>query len=140
MPGIFLGGEAEDKAVLVQLQAEAADIPGVRHHIAVEIVHEAVQVVDVDVGVDAEAEELGFVDLPVLPEQVDGVIGAEGPLLDGLSRGGQFPHAGLHPVQQGLVQGEIAPGQDEKGAAEGVFHRQALHVLPARHVVKGLEH
>ena len=89
-------------------------------------------------GVDAEAEEPGLVDHPGLKEQLHGVVGADGALLNGQGLGGQLPHPGLHPVQQGLVQSKIPPGQDEKGAAQGVFHRNALYIFLARHVVEGL--
>ena len=136
MVGVLLGGQAEDKAVFKELQSEAPDIAGIRGH----VVHKAVQGIDVDVGVDAEAEELGLVDQPGPAEQLHGVVGVDGLLLDGQRGGGQLPHPLLHPAQQGLVQGEISPGQEKEGAAEGVLHGDAFHILPARHVIEGLQH
>ena len=91
-------------------------------------------------GVDPKAKELGLVDQPGLPEEVDGVVRVEGFLLNGQGQIGQLPHPRLHLFQQGLIQGECALGQDEQSAAEGVFHGNALHVFPARHIVKGFQH
>ena len=139
-PGVLLGGQTQDKAVFKQFQAEAFDIAGIGHHVAVEIIHKAVQGIDVDVGIDPEAEELGLVNQSVLTENLHGVVRAEGLFFNGQGLGRQLPHTGFHPFQQGFVQGEIALGQDKKRAAEGVFHRNALHVFPARHVVKGFQH
>ena len=75
-----------------------------------------------------------------LPEELNGVVGVDGPLFDGHCRRGQFPHPRFHPCKQRLIQGKITPGQNEEGAAEGVFHGDALHILPAYHVVEGLQH
>ena len=76
--GIFLGGQAQDEAVLKQLQAKALDIAGIGRHVAVEVIHKAVQRVDVDMGVDPEAEQLGLVDEPLPLEQLDGVVNIDG--------------------------------------------------------------
>ena len=138
--GILQGGQAEDEAVLKQLQPEAADVAGVRHHVAVEVVHEAVQLVHVHMGVHPEAEQLGLVHQPLPAEQLHGVVGVEGTLLNGQGGGGHLPHTGLHPVQQGLVQGKAPLGAEEQGAAEGVVHGQAVHVFRARHIVERLDH
>ena len=138
--GVLLGGQAEDKAVFEQLQLKAADVARVGGHVAVEVVQKAVQRVDIDPGVDPEAEQIGLVDQPGLAEQLHGVVGGDRPLLDGKGLGGQLPHPLLHPVQEGLIQGKAAPGQTEQSAAEGVLHRDALHVFPARHIVEGLQH
>ena len=60
--------------------------------------------------------------------------------MGGQGQGGQLPHPHLHPVQQGLVQNEIALDPDKQGAAEGVGHADAFHVLPAGYVIKRFEH
>ena len=73
-------------------------------------------------------------------EELDGVVGGHGALLNGQRLGGQLPHPLLDPVQKGLVQGKVPLGADEQGAAEGVLHAHPLHLLPARHVVERLEH
>ena len=138
--GIFLGGQAQDEAVFKQLQAKAFDIAGIGRHVAVEVIHKAVQRVDIDMGVDPETKKLGLVDHTGLAEQLHGVVGADGFLLDGQRLGGELPHPGLYPVQQSLVQCEAALGQDEEGAAEGVLHRQTLHMLAAHHIIEGLQH
>ena len=73
-------------------------------------------------------------------EQLHSVIGANGALFDGQRLGGQLPHTGLHPVQQSLIQRKLTPSQDKEGAAEGVFHRNPIHVFLARHIVKRFQH
>ena len=73
-------------------------------------------------------------------EELHGVFGAEGLLFNGNCRGGQFPHPCLHPIQQGLVQGEAAPGQDEEGAAQRVFHADVFHLLTAHDIIERLQH
>ena len=110
---VFLGRQAQDKAVFKQLQGEAPDIAGIRRHIAVKIVHKAVQGVDVDPGVNPEAEKPGLVVLARLAEQFHGVVGADGLLLNGQRLVGQLPHPGLHSVQKGPIQGKIALSQNE---------------------------
>ena len=91
-------------------------------------------------GVDAEAEQLRLVHQPLLLEQLYGVVGADGAFFNRQRLGGQLPHPLLHPVQQGLVQGKGAQRTDKEGPAEGALHTDALHVFPACHVIKCLQH
>ena len=91
-------------------------------------------------GVNPEAEQLRFMEQPLPLKQLNRLIGADRAFFDGQGLGGQLPHPLLHPLQQCLIQNKAALGMDKKGTAEGIFHTDTLHVLPAHHVIKRLEH
>ena len=78
----FLVRQPQDKTILKQFQAKALQIAGIRDHVAVEIVGKAIQRIDVDMGVDAVAEQAGFVQHMRLLKQLHGIVGADRAFLD----------------------------------------------------------
>ena len=137
---VFQGGQAENEAVLKGLQGEPAEVAGVRHHVAIEIVGEAVQSVEVHPGADAVVQEPGLVLHAVGLQESHGLLNVHGPLFDGQGLVHKSTHPLLYLGQQVSVQGKAAVGLAEQGVAEGELHPDVFHIFPARHVVKSLEH
>ena len=132
--------QAEDEAILKQLQSKPLKITGVRYHVAVEIVSEAVQSVKIDPGADAVFQEPGLILHAVFCQKGRGVFDIHRLLFNGQNLTDQLPHPVLDPVQQGVIQREAASGPAEQSIAQGKFHPDVLHLLPAYHVIKCLEH
>ena len=114
---VTLAGQTEDKAVLKRLQGEALHIARVGGHVAVEIVSEVPHAVQIHPGAHAIAQQPGLVLHAHIPQPLYPVVGADRLLDDGRLLRRQGPHPGLHPLQQGFVQGKVPRRPQEQGVA-----------------------
>ena len=132
---VTLAGQTEDKAVLKRLQGKALHIARVGGHVAVEIVGEIPHAVQVHPGAHAITQQPGLVLHAHIPQALHRVVGADRLLDDGRLLRRQGPHPGLHPLQQGFVQGKVPRRPQE----QGILHPHPAHVIPAYNIVKGLQ-
>ena len=129
----------QDKSAVKQFQRIYPDIPGIRDHVAVKIIVVILDAVHIHTGCGAEAEQPFLVLHTVPPEHLNGILGAEAPLVDDHLLLGNLPHAGIHPVQLLLRHRPAVDTLNVEAASHGKTGYQRIDLILTVHIVPGLQ-
>ena len=136
----FLVRQPQDKTILEQFQAEVLQVACIRNHVAVEIIGKTIQRIDVDMRIDAVAEQAGLIQHPRPLEHLHGIVGADGAFLNRQRLCRHLPHTSLHTLQKRRIQSKVPLCPDKQGVTDGVFDGKPLHIFRTGYVMESLQH
>ena len=114
-------------------------ITGVRHHVAIIIILELVDAVDIDLGHPPVAEQPLLVVHFVLVKTLDGLVRVHGTLPDRNLFLHQLPHPLFHVSKKLLRHAHVTLYRAVHALADGKVNPHAFHLVVAAHVVHRLD-